>query len=113
MNSEELPGILQCWWKPPRATQSKDKCARGAKPVMENFAAEFTQGIVEQELEAIAAHLVSSTGEDITEETLTSLVLGKMIKDMQKDTPKLWKLLQHAAYTPDQQKQNLEKIQTK
>jgi|SRR6266481_72265 len=34
MNGKELPGILQCWWKPPRSSGSKKRWPRGARPVM-------------------------------------------------------------------------------
>jgi hypothetical protein len=109
MKSKELPGILRCWWRPPRSAGSKNKCARGAGPAMESFAAECTQHILNRELEAIAAYLVSPMGEDITEETLTSLVFREVIEDMKNDAPILWQLLCTMAYTPDQQKRNTEK----
>jgi hypothetical protein len=109
MNSKELPGILQRWWKPPRSSGSKKKRPRGAGPVMENFAAECTQSILNRELEAIATQLVSPAGEDIKEETLTSLIFEEMIIDMMAKAPTLWKLLRSMAYTSEQQKRNTEK----
>ncbi|KIM73719.1 hypothetical protein PILCRDRAFT_92920 [Piloderma croceum F 1598] len=53
MNSKELLGILQHWWRPPRSTGSKNKRARGAGPIMENFAVECTQHILDRELEIV------------------------------------------------------------
>jgi hypothetical protein len=108
MNSKELPHILRCWWRPPRSA-GKNKRARGAGPTMESFAAECTQHILNWELEAIATYLVSPMGEDITEETLTSLVFSEVIEDMKNDALTLWQLLRTMAYIPDQQKQNTEK----
>ena len=81
MNSKELPGILRRWWRPPRSAGSKNKRARGAGPVMENFAVECTQHILNRELEAIAAYLVSPMGEDITEKALTSLVFKSFAEE--------------------------------
>ena len=62
MNSKELTGILRRWWKPPRSSGSKKRRSRGAGPVMQNFASECTESILDQELEAIAVHLVSIGG---------------------------------------------------
>ena len=76
---------------------------------MENFVAECTQSILNGELEAIATQLVSPVGEDIKEETLTSLIFEEMIIDMKAKAPTLWKLLRSMAYTSGQQKQNTEK----
>jgi hypothetical protein len=72
---------------------SKNRHTRGAKPVMENFAFECTQHILDQELEAVAAYLVLQMGEDITEEALAGLVFKKMIEAIIDNAPTLWKLL--------------------
>jgi hypothetical protein len=109
MNSEELPGILRRWWKPPRTVTSRKKRARGARPVMEEFAVECAQDIINRELEAISGSLLSPAGEDIKEETFTSLIFNQMITDMMTNAPTLWKLLRGLAYTPKQHKVNTEK----
>ena len=109
MNSEELPGILQRWWKPPWPVTSKKKRPKGARPIMEAFAVECVQDILDRELEAISTSLLSPTGEDIKEETFTSLIFDQMISSMKTNTPTLWKLLRSMAYTPKQQKVNTEK----
>jgi hypothetical protein len=109
MNSKELPGILWRWWKPPRTSGSKKRRPRGAGPVMQNFASECTESILDRELEAIAVRLVSPLGEDIKEETFTSLVFTEMVGDMKAEAPTLWKLLRSMAYMPEQQRRNTEK----
>jgi hypothetical protein len=109
MNSEELPGILRWWWKPPRSATSKKKHPKGARHVMEAFAADCVQNVLDRELEAISASLLSPTGEDIKEETFTSLIFDQMISSMKTDAPTLWKLLRGMAYTQKQQKVNTEK----
>jgi hypothetical protein len=73
---------------------------------MESFAAECTEVTLNQELEVVASSLISPVGEDIKEETLTSLVFNKMIVGMQNQAPVLWKLLHSIAYTPAQQARN-------
>jgi hypothetical protein len=106
MNSRELPVILRRWWKPPRSTVLRKKRPRGAACIMECFAAECTEATLNRELEAVASSLISPVGEDIKEETLTSLVFNKMIVSMQNQAPVLWKLLHSMAYTPTQQARN-------
>ena len=76
---------------------------------MEAFAAECVQNVLDQELEAVALTLLSPAGEDIREDTLTSLVFKEMIENMKAGAPTLWRLLHAMAYTPDQQKRNTEK----
>jgi hypothetical protein len=73
---------------------------------MESFAAECTEATLDRELEVVASSLISLVGEDIKEETLTSLVFNKMIVSMQNQAPVLWKLLHSMAYTPTQQARN-------
>ncbi|KAF9221030.1 hypothetical protein BS17DRAFT_712270, partial [Gyrodon lividus] len=37
MNSDELPFILQNWWKPPHSTASRKSCTKAAHNVVEDF----------------------------------------------------------------------------
>ena len=75
---------------------------------MDSFARECCQDILDQELESIAGLLVSPTGDDIKEETLTSLVFDEMIEEMKTHALTLWCILQGLAYTPEQEKRNTE-----
>ena len=83
MASEELPNIVWRWWRPPRVKGSKNKRPKGVGPVMESLAKECCQSVLDQELEGIAR--VSPVGEDIKEETLTSLSLTKMAEEMKEN----------------------------
>jgi len=109
MNSEELPGILRRWWKPPRPEGSKKRRPKGARQVIQAFVAECMQDTLDRELEAVAPSLLSPVGEDIREEFLTSLVFEGMIENMKASAPTVWKLLYALAYTPYQQMRNTEK----
>ena len=70
LNSEELPGILRCWWRPPRPEGSKKRCPKGAAPVMQAFAAECMHDVLDQELETVGSTLLSPVREDIRGDTL-------------------------------------------
>ncbi|KIK92435.1 hypothetical protein PAXRUDRAFT_147336, partial [Paxillus rubicundulus Ve08.2h10] len=53
MVSEELPGIMEHWRSPPRATGSADVRAKEARQVMEDFAFSCVADVVEKELQGI------------------------------------------------------------
>jgi hypothetical protein len=109
LSSKELLSILRRWRKPPRPTGSKDKRPKGAKHTLDSFAGECCQDMLDQELESIAGLFVSPAGDDIKEETLTSLVFDEMIEEMKTHAPTLWCILRGLAYTPEQEKRNTEK----
>ncbi|KAF7980087.1 hypothetical protein HWV62_39892 [Athelia sp. TMB] len=109
MHSEELPVILRHWWKPPRTEASNKSRPKGAKLVMESFAAEVARHNLSRELDNIAASFSSPGEEDITEETLTSFSFGRIVAETQLAAPRLWQLLRELAYTPQQQKRNTHK----
>jgi len=71
---------------------------------LDSFARECCQDILDQELESIAGLLVSPTGDDIKEETLTSLVFDEMIEEMKIHTPTLWCILWGLAYRAREEK---------
>ncbi|KAJ6629621.1 hypothetical protein B0H10DRAFT_1768887, partial [Mycena sp. CBHHK59/15] len=70
-NSPQLPDILRRWHKPPRPAKSKGARPKGATAVMEQFAIQCSQKILERELELLADVFKSPAGEDIKEEHLT------------------------------------------
>jgi hypothetical protein len=78
--SHQLPGILQRWHKPPRPKNSKKGHAKVARSVMEDFALKCAQEIFERELESLADIFASPAGDDIKEESLTSISFPEMVK---------------------------------
>lgn len=106
MHSEELSGIIHRWWKPPRTSTSRKSRPKGAKSIMQSFAATCIQSALNHELEKIAPNFSSSKGDDVHEDTLTSVALGQMINETKIMAPNLWALLHDLAYTPQQQKRN-------
>ncbi|KAJ7437506.1 hypothetical protein FB451DRAFT_1451536 [Mycena latifolia] len=106
LKSERLPGILRRWHKPPRPAKSKKHRPKGATAVMERFALECSQGILERELELLAHLFDSPAGEDITEEQLTGLSFPATVKEAKKIAPNLFAALFRLARTEGQQERN-------
>ncbi|KAJ7452631.1 hypothetical protein FB451DRAFT_1374076 [Mycena latifolia] len=106
LKSEQLPGILRRWHKPPRPAKSKKHRPKGATAVMERFALKCSQGILERELELLAHLFDSPAGEDITEEQLTGLSFPATVKEAKKIAPNLFAALFRLARTEGQQERN-------
>jgi hypothetical protein len=104
--SHQLPGILRRWHKPPRSKNSKKGRAKAARSVMENFALECAQEIFERELESLANIFESPAGDDIKEESLTSISFPKMVKLVKTKSPNLWAMLFQLGRTKAQQQRN-------
>ncbi|KAG5634601.1 hypothetical protein H0H81_001411 [Sphagnurus paluster] len=109
MQSEELPGILRRWWKPPWQTGSRKKHATGAGPSMKSFVLECIEETMDQELESLALKLLSPAGEDVELETLTSMGFEQMNTDAKVHAPVCLRLLTQMAHQKRQGSQNKKK----
>jgi hypothetical protein len=99
LNSPQLPAILRRWQKPPRPAKSKHVRPKGARDVMEKFALECAQEILEKELELLADIFESPAGEDIKEEHLVGISFPTTVKLAKKRAPNLWATLFQLAGT--------------
>ncbi|KAF7318340.1 hypothetical protein HMN09_00342800 [Mycena chlorophos] len=113
MLSEELPGILRRWWKPPRISNSNKKRPQGGQVVMEAFARDVTLATIERELRLLGPLLRSPKGHDIDEDELTGVKLKALIKQIEETAPHLWALMRDIASSPAQRKINTFKSPTK
>ncbi|KAJ6448999.1 hypothetical protein C8R45DRAFT_849982 [Mycena sanguinolenta] len=102
LNSIELPGILRRWWKPPRAASGKRKRPKGGRNAMQTFALDCAVHVLELELELVADLFKSPTGPDVTEKELTGTSFPKMISEVKKCAPNLWRVLMQLARSPMQ-----------
>ncbi|KAJ7199866.1 hypothetical protein GGX14DRAFT_401147 [Mycena pura] len=109
LNSPELPGILKRWWRPPRSRAGNRKRPKGARTVMESFACECTQHILEEEMELLFKIFKSPAGNDVKEEHLTGISLPKMVEQVMKTAPKLWAVLSRLARSESQQERSPKK----
>ncbi|KAG6819455.1 hypothetical protein H0H93_011665 [Arthromyces matolae] len=105
LHSVELPAILRRWSKPPISSSTKKKRARGASPVMHQFALELVEEIIDQELENLAPDLKSPVGDDVRAETLTSTGFEGMQASAEEHAPSCLRLLKTMA-TRTRQKKN-------
>jgi len=104
MNSEELPGILKNWYKPPRKHNSGVR-TQAAHEVMTGFALGITFGILDNEISALA-NIMSLPQEHLSEETLLSIHWKELISDVQEMALTTWRIFRHTAYTPLQDSRN-------
>ncbi|KAJ7859442.1 hypothetical protein B0H13DRAFT_2237511 [Mycena leptocephala] len=106
LNSAELPGILRRWWKPPRSRSGKKKRPKGARAVMQNFAFDCSQQILEEEMEQLVKAFKSPAGDDVKEEHLTGISFPQMVARVKKIAPNLWVVLSRLARSQSQQERS-------
>ncbi|KAJ7878080.1 hypothetical protein B0H13DRAFT_2545808 [Mycena leptocephala] len=106
LNSAELPGILRRWWKPPRSRSGKKKRPKGARAVIQNFAFDCSQQILEEEMEQLVKAFKSPAGDDVKEEHLTGISFPQMVARVKKIAPNLWVVLSRLARSQSQQERS-------
>ncbi|KIL55562.1 hypothetical protein M378DRAFT_113742 [Amanita muscaria Koide BX008] len=109
MKSQELPSILQRWWKPPRTPGSSNARSAGASHVMTSFARQCYLTAVDLELEKMAALFKSPVGDDVAEDHLTAISFMGLIAEVKEKGPFLWSILHKLAYREDQLVRNTHK----
>ncbi|KAJ7868006.1 hypothetical protein B0H13DRAFT_2253848 [Mycena leptocephala] len=95
LNSAELPGILQRWGS-----------LHGARAVMQNFAFDCSQQILEEEMEQLVKAFKSPAGDDVKEEHLTGISFPQMVARVKKIAPNLWVVLSRLARSQSQQERS-------
>ncbi|KAI0685910.1 hypothetical protein BC835DRAFT_1420806 [Cytidiella melzeri] len=104
MHSEQLPGILKNWHKPPRP-HSWGVRTTAARNAMDDWALENVTARINREMRLFAPQLLSPP-QDITEESLLATRLKDDIPAMQATQPTFWKLMHSLSCTPLQAKRN-------
>ncbi|KAK7031818.1 hypothetical protein R3P38DRAFT_3507985 [Favolaschia claudopus] len=97
MTSEELPQILERWYRPPRH-QSGGQRPEGGRRTLLDFSFTTIADIVDQEMK-ILAPLFLSPPENLSEEHLTDLDFESLKGEIQGSAPILWNILRRAAST--------------
>ncbi|KIJ60786.1 hypothetical protein HYDPIDRAFT_189878 [Hydnomerulius pinastri MD-312] len=87
MVSEELPSILERWYKPPRSQGSTSVRAEGARPVLEREAFDCVARVVEEELDGVKDSM-RCPAEDLSTEGLTSFQIEDLMLKLKRDTDK-------------------------
>ncbi|TFK18135.1 hypothetical protein FA15DRAFT_731225 [Coprinopsis marcescibilis] len=112
LQSRELPGILECWQKPPR-TSSSMKRPTGAAKVMKMLAVNTVSDMIHKELKTLGPLLRLPSGNDTNTANLTELSIDDMKMMMKQKGPMLWRFLEHSLTTKGQKKRNTVKDPSK
>ncbi|KAJ7785521.1 hypothetical protein B0H14DRAFT_3584045 [Mycena olivaceomarginata] len=105
MTSEELPGIIERCYNPPRPVGERPG---GGRQVLFDFAVQCVSDAIDREMK-ISAPLFLSPPEELSEEHLTSLDFEALKVQVQTSAPNLWLIFRRAAYTPLQEARNKHK----
>jgi hypothetical protein len=107
--SEELPRILQRWFRPPRTMKErKGRRPMGARETLYQFALECITDKVDREMKA-SAFLFTSLSEEFSEADLLDMDFERKLKPkVQSYAPMLWQLIKRAC-TPRKERSNKEK----
>ncbi|KAG1806164.1 uncharacterized protein BJ212DRAFT_1282726 [Suillus subaureus] len=107
MLSKELPGILECWYHPPR-NQHKGRRPVGACQNLQKFTIKCMADLLEYEIEHIAP-LFTSPPDKLSQAHLTSFNFKDFIKKVSAGAPVLWDVLEHLVFSAKQQAHNTHK----
>jgi hypothetical protein len=97
MLSDELPGILAHWCRPPRKHNSGIR-TKGAYDTMNKFALDTVFELVENEMGALD-DVLGFPQSELSEENLLSIKWNDLRATICHKAPTTWALLRHAAYT--------------
>lgn len=107
MLSDELPGILAHWRRPPRKHNQGIR-TKGAYDTMNKFALESVLELVDNEMGALD-DILGSPQNELSEESLLSIKWKDLMDSVRHKAPTTWALLRHAAYTEKQESRNTTK----
>ncbi|KAI0349259.1 hypothetical protein OH77DRAFT_1525815 [Trametes cingulata] len=101
MVSEELPRILERWYRVPRASTSRSHYVRpaGARKALEEFAVNCVAEVMDRELES-TSYLFRSPKDSLSEAALTSFDFAAVAHRLQEPSgaPRTWSLLHRAMH---------------
>lgn len=107
MLSEELPGILERWYRPPR-NQHKGRRPVGARQNLQKFAIKCVADLLEYEIEHIAP-LFASPPDELSQAHLTSFNFEDFIRKVSAGAPVLWDVLERLVFSAKQRARNTHK----
>jgi hypothetical protein len=107
MISEELPGILSHWRRPPRK-HSVGIRTKAAYDSMNRFAIDVVLELIDSEMGGLSSVFSSPPGE-LSEDSLLGIRWKDMITCVSREAPTTWTLLHHTAYTQKQESRNTTK----
>ena len=107
MLSDDLPGILQNWYRPPRSHSAGIR-TKAAHDTMAEWALKTVLEMVDGEMRDLK-HVMRSPPSDLTEEGLLGIKFQDLISEVSTRAPNFWSILRHASYTSQQDKNTMKK----
>jgi len=104
MVSNELPGILTHWHKPPRSHGHGIR-TKAARKALNDWALDTICETLDNELSMLKPTM-SLPQQDLSEEALLAISWKAMILEVKSNAPTLWKLFRYALFTPRQEQRN-------
>jgi hypothetical protein len=104
MLSDELPGILAHWRRPPRK-HGQGVRTKGAYDTMNKFALDSVLELIDNEMGDLD-DILSSPQVDLSEENLLSIKMKDLMASVCHKAPTTSTLFRHAAYTQKQEARN-------
>lgn len=108
MVSDELPGIMDRWHRPPRSSTHFGRRAKSGSSRMKDFAQKCVNDMIETEMKA-TAYDFTSPPHVLSKETLTSFDVNALKVSVKQRAPTLWHLLRRAAHDKKWRHQHVHK----
>ncbi|KAF8237484.1 hypothetical protein L208DRAFT_1421552 [Tricholoma matsutake] len=103
MVSDELPGILAHWHRPPRS-HGQGIWTKAARKALNDWALDTLCETLDDELSILKLTMLSQ--QHLSEEVLLAISWKEMILEIKSLAPTLWKLFRYTLYTPMQEERN-------
>jgi hypothetical protein len=104
MVSDELPGILAHWHKPPRS-HGQGIRTKAARKALNGWALDTLCETLDDEL-SVLKPTMSLSQQDLSEEALLAISWKEMIPEVKSKAPTLSRLFCYTLYTPTQEERN-------
>ncbi|KAF8222270.1 hypothetical protein L208DRAFT_1524744 [Tricholoma matsutake] len=103
MVSDELPGILAHWHRPPHS-HGQGIWTKAARKALNDWALDTLCETLDDELSILKLTMLSQ--QHLSEEVLLAISWKEMILEIKSLAPTLWKLFRYTLYTPMQEERN-------
>lgn len=107
LSSDELPSLLRIWGRPPRR-HSKGVQSKGAAAALDAFSMERVIAISQREMVDVGGYMRTQPS-DLLVESLLSIKMSDMRRDVQARAPTLWTVLRECSWSSRQEKKNIQK----
>lgn len=104
LSSTELLSLLRTWHTPPRG-HARGVRSKGASAMLDAYSLELCTATLRTEMGHVGTYM-RTRGSDLSAETLLSIKISEMQRDVRARAPLLWGLLRECSWSPRQQKEN-------